>query len=224
MAYSVALESIRLDAYQKTLKAADLVPSRMILKDNLATNFRALRKQHIANLAELRQALKSKDKLHDFAKHSGVAEDYLKILLREVNSTQRKPNKLKDFPDTPADVVAVLEQQGIKNTRQLFDKVLTPQQRKGLSKQTGISKKDILRLTKLTDLSRIRWVNHTFAYVLYELGYDTAEKVKKADYEVLYEEVNKLNEERQLYKAHIGLHDMKLTVEAANDVSHDIEF
>ena len=224
MPYSVALESISLDTYQKILGATDLVPSRMMLKDNLVSNFHSLKKQHIGNVKELRQALKTRDKLHDFAKQSGLTEEYLTILLREVNSIRRKPNRFKDFPAIPQRVIMSLEQQGIKNTRQLFDKVLTSEQRSDFAKLTGLSKQDILKLAKLTDLSRIRWVNHTFACVLYELGYDTAQKVANADEEILYEEVKKLNEARQLYKAHIGLHDMKLTVEAAKQVSQDIQY
>ena len=81
-----------------------------------------------------------------------------------------------------------------------------------------------MKLAKLTDLSRIRWVNHTFAYVLLEAGYDTAEKVAAADYKALYETVKTLNEEREIYKGHIGVHDMKLCVEAAEDVSLEIEY
>ena len=71
---------------------------------------------------------------------------------------------------------------------------------------------------------RIKWVNHTFAYVLLEAGYDTAEKVADADYKELYEKVKKLNEEREIYKGHIGVHDMKLCVEAAKDVSLEVEY
>ena len=110
---------------------------------------------------------------------------------------------------------------GIRNTLQLFDKILTPQSRRAFSQQTGIRESKVLRLAKLTDLSRIRWVNHTFAYVLLEAGYDRTENVARADYKDLYEKVKKLNEEREIYKGHIGLHDMKLCVEAARDVSLD---
>ena len=117
-----------------------------------------------------------------------------------------------------------LENLGIKNTLQLYARILTPQNRKELSDQTGISEIEILRLAKLTDLSRIRWVNHTFAYVLFEAGYDTAEKVANADYGELYETVKKVNEEREIYKGHIGQHDMKLCVEAAKDVSFETEY
>ncbi len=76
----------------------------------------------------------------------------------------------------------------------------------------------------MIDLSRIKWVNHTFANVLYEAGYDTVEKVAKADPAVLYETIKALNEKRQLYKGHIGKNDMQLCIEFANDVPLDISY
>ena len=63
-------------------------------------------------------------------------------------------------------MILKFENIGIKNTLQLFDKVLTPKSRIEISKQSGIDKNEVFKITKLTDLSRIRWVNHTFAYVL----------------------------------------------------------
>ena len=224
MGYYIDLQNISLDEYKETLRSADLLPSRMILKENVDEIFDIIKDQEIDNVDELQKALKSKNKLQDFSRRSGIQEEYLKILVREINSCCRKPNRIKDFPAVSGQVVSTLEHLGLKNTRQLFDKILTPQQRNELSSQTGISAPEILRLAKLTDLSRIRWVNHTFAYVLLEAGYDTAEKVSNADYRALYQKVKKLNEEREIYKGHIGLHDMKLCVEAAKGVSLDIEF
>lgn len=102
--------------------------------------------------------------------------------------------------------------------------MLTVKARIELTKQTGIDEIEILRLTKLTDLSRIRWVNHTFAYVLFESSYDTVEKVANADNSELYEKVRKLNEERKIYKGNVGLHDIKLCVDSAKTVSLDIKY
>ena len=67
-------------------------------------------------------------------------------------------------------------------------------------------------------------MNHTFAYVLLEAGYDSAEKVADADHQELFEKVKKLNEEREIYKGHIGVHDMKLCVEVAQTLSFDIQY
>ena len=81
-----------------------------------------------------------------------------------------------------------------------------------------------MTLTKLTDISRIRWVNHTFAYVLLEAGYDTVEKVANADSQELYETVKKLNSERKIYNAHIGVRDMKRVIEFAGDLAREIAY
>ena len=180
--------------------------------------------QKIENVEELRTALKNKTKLQDFSKRSGIPEDYLGTLIREVNGYRYRPNKIRDFPGISENASLKLENLGLKNTLQLFDEILTPQSRNELSSQAEISEREILKLAKLTDLSRIRWVNHTFAYVLLEAGYDTAEKVADADYRALYEKVKKLNKEREIYKGHIGVHDMKLCVEAARDVPLEIEY
>lgn len=224
MGYYIDLENISIDNYKEILKSADLLPSRMILKDNLDINFDLIKKQAVKNLDELLKILKNKQKLQDFSKQSNLNENYLTILVREIKSYRPKPNKIKDFPSITDDVILKFENIGIKNTLQLFDKVLTPKSRIEISKQSGIDENEVLKITKLTDLSRIRWVNHTFAYVLFEAKYDTVEKVANADYTELYETIKQLNNERKIYKAHIGLHDMKLCMEAAKDVSFDIEY
>jgi len=222
--YYIDLRGISIDEYKGILKSADLLPSRMILKNNIDDIFNVIKRQGIENVDELRRALKNRAKLQDLSKRTGIQEGYLKILIREVNSYRQRPNKIRDFPGISENAILELEDLGIKNTLQLFDRILTPQSRNEISSQTGISENEILRLAKLTDLSRIRWVNHTFAYVLLEAGYDTAEEVAAADYRELYERVRRLNEEREIYKGHIGLHDMKLCVEAAKDVSLEIEY
>jgi len=224
MGYYINLKSISIDQYKEILKAADLLPSRMVLKENMDINFNSIKSQNIRNVDEMQQALMNKNKLQDFSKQTGLSEEYLKILIREINSYHPTPNNIKDFPGTPGEVIVKLEKLGIKNTLQLYDKILTPEGRSEISIKTGIDRNEMMRLTKLTDLSRIRWVNHTFAYVLLEAGYDTAEKVALADYKELYETVKQLNEERKIYKGHIGLHDMKLCIKAAQDVPLEIEY
>jgi len=224
MGYYIDLKNISIDEYREKLKSADLLPSRMVLKENINEIFNIIKKQEIENVDELRAELKSKKNIQDFSKQTGIAEGYLRILAREVNSYHQRPIKIKDFPGIPEDVILKLANIGINNTLQLFDKILSPQSRNELSSDTGISKREILILARLTDLSRIRWVNHTFAYVLLEAGYDSAAKVAAADFNELYVEVKKLNEEREIFKGHIGLHDMKLCVDAAKDLSLDIEY
>lgn len=224
MGYYINFKNISVDSYRDELKTCGLTKSRMILKENTDTVFEAIKKQDISNVEELSNALKTKVKLKAFAEKSGIDEEYLVILIREINSNKQKPNKIKDFPNLSEEIKQKLESSGIKDTFQLFHRIIKKNDREALSKDTGIDQKNILKLAKLTDLSRIRWVNHTFASILYELGYNTVEKVTKAEIEKLHEDVNHFNTENNIYKGHIGINDMKLTIDAAKKVTLDIEY
>ncbi len=224
MGYYIDLKSISIDKYKEILKTTELIPSWKALGENIDRNLNNIIKQHIENLDELLAALKDKNKIREFSKQSGLPVDYLEVLKRVLNGYRQKPNKIKDFPCIPEVVSNKLAKLGIKNTLILYDEILTSQKRTEFSQKTGISKDEMIRLTKLTDLSRIRWVNHTFAYVLLESGYDTAEKVANADCRNLYEVIKKLNEERKIYNAHIGERDMKMVIESAQSLDFEIEY
>ena len=224
MGYYIDLKNISIDKYKEILKSAVLIPSWSVIERDIDKNFDIIKNHKVSNLDELLLALKDKDKIHEFSKQTGLQEDYLVILKRVVNGYRQKPNAIKDFTCVTEDTVVKLEKAGIKDTLRLYDNILTDKRREALSNEIGISKDEMLKLAKLTDLSRIRWVNHTFAYVLLEAGYDSAEKVANADYQELYYAVKKLNEERKIYNAHIGVRDMKMVVEAAKELKFEIEY
>ena len=224
MGYYIDLKGISIDKYKEILKTAELIPSWKILESDIDKNLDIIKKSNIKNLDELLIALRDKNKVKEFSKQTGLQENYLAVLKRVVNGYRQKPNRIKDFTCVTEDTVIRLEKAGIKNTLKLYDLILTDEKREVLSNKTGINKDEIMKITKLTDLSRIRWVNHTFAYVLLEAGYNTVEKVANADYRELYETVKQLNEERNIYNAHIGMRDMKMVVEAAKDLNFEIEY
>jgi len=224
MGYHINLSKIGIDQYQEMLESKALVPSRLLLRDHIGSRFEQIKGQGITNLKELLDSLKNKKKLKEFSEKANLSEEYLTILNREIKSKLSKPNKFRDFAILEEDVISRLEKQGVKNSKHIFEKVLTPQNRKDFSTQTGIDEANILKLTQLTDLSRIRWVNHTFALVLYKTGYDTAKKVAEADFGEMYERILELNKKENLYKGNIGLKDMKMTVEAAQEVPLDIVY
>jgi len=185
MGYYIDLKSISIDAYKEILKTTILIPSWKVLEENIDKNLNIIKKHSIKSLDELLIVLKDKSKIQEFSKQSGLPENYLSVLKRVVNGYRQKPNRIKDFICIGEDIVIKLEKAGIRNTLKLYEEILTDEKRKELSRKTEIGNNEIMKLTKLTDLSRIRWVNHTFAYVLLESGYDTAEKVANADYSKL---------------------------------------
>jgi tRNA U55 pseudouridine synthase TruB len=224
MAYYIDLEKISIDDYRLKLEKAYLPPSRLILKDRLEERFGYFKSIGIANVNELIRILKKNDKFAALSKVECLSGDYLTILLRELNSTLPKPNKIADFTGISKDTVSKLEKIGIKNTENLYKKVISETNRQHLAEATGINQSEILELTKLADLSRIKWVGVTFARMLYEIGIDTVSKASKADPEKLHVSINQYNKEKSIYKGQIGLNDMKIFVNAAKDLDLDIEY
>jgi hypothetical protein len=224
MGYYIDLDLISIDDYQLKLESADLLPSRVILKDRLEERFNYFKSIGIKNVFELQKLLKKKEKLAELSKVDCFSEDYLVVLLREINSIQPKPNKISEFIGISSETFSKLEKIGIKDTVKLFDNVLTPNSRKELAAKTNINDAEILEMTKLTDLSRIKWVGATFARMLFDVGIDTVEKASKANYMELYKKINQINSEKNFYKGQIGLHDMKLFVDAAKEVTLEIEY
>jgi len=224
MGYYIDLSQITIDQYRLKLESAYLPPSRRMLKDKLDERMGYFKSRGINNIEELIQILKKKDTFTELQGVECLSGDYLTILLRELNSTLPKPNKISEFQEISEDAVAKLKKIGIINTVQLYDKVITSQHREELADSTGITDQEILKLAKLTDLSRIKWVGVTFARMLYDLGVDTVAKAAKADPVELHARINHICKEKKLYKGKIGLNDIRILVNAANEVPLEIEY
>jgi hypothetical protein len=224
MGYYINLEKISIDDYRVKLASAYLPPSRMILKEKLDERFGIFKSAGIDNVKSLLQILKNKDKFAALSKLACFSGDYLTILLRELNSTLPKPNKLVDFTGISKDTIDKLEKIGIKNTEKLYEKVVRKSGRKEFADATGIDYQDMLKLTKLTDLSRIKWVGVTFAQILCDIGVDTAEKVSKSEPTDLHSKVNQYIKERNIFKGQIGLNDINILIEAASEIPLEIEY
>ncbi len=224
MGYYIDLNSISLETYKLKLKNSDLLRSRMMLKEKIDERFSSFESLGIKNLLELQRTLKNKKSYRDLVNQNGLNEEYLSILLREINSMHPKPNRIREFQSILRSTVEKLESIGIKDTYMLFEKVKTPARRKALSDQTGIHESEILKLTRLTDLSRIKWVGVTFACLLLEIGIDSVERASSADYKDLHQRVCRYNKEKKFFKGQIGLNDMKLFVNAACEVPSEIEY
>lgn len=122
-------------------------------------------------------------------------------------------------------MIQKLETIGIKNTLQLFPIILTPEKRKDLAEKQDIEINDILDLTKLTDIARLKWVGPKFARLMVETGYDTVEKIAQADGDTLYQAILRTNEEKQIYKGNLGSEDITSWIEnVVRDVPRVIEY
>lgn len=224
MGYYIDLEKLSIDDYRLKLESAYLPPSRILLKEKLEERFTYFKTLGISNVKDLMQLLKKKDTFSQLSKQDVFAGDYLTILLRELNSTFPKPNKLAEFISISPETINNLEKAGITNTEKLYNKVQTKSDRENLSQAKGVDLKDILTLTKLSDLSRIKWVGVTYAQMLYDLGVDTVEKVASSDPVDLHGRINRMIKEKKIFKGSIGLNDVKILIASAAELTQDIEY
>lgn len=224
MGYYIDLEKLSIDDYRKKLESAYVPPSRLILKDKLDERFGFFKGIGIKNVKELIQLLKKRNKFEELSKVDCFSGDYLTILLRELNSVLPKPHKISDFIGIAKNTIDCLKNIGITNTEKLYNKVIKKSDRQKLAESTGLESQDILLLTKLSDLSRIKWVGVTYAQMLYDLGVDTVEKVSGSDPIDLHEKINHMIKEKNIFKGAIGLNDVKILIESAEDLPLEIEY
>lgn len=222
--YYIDLEKYSLERFQQELKDAELLPSRKILKENIDERFKILKDNKIENLNDLANSLKTPKKAKEFALKSGTPADYILILRREVNSYTPKPVNLNKFPGIKKDVINELSNIGIKNTAHLFKKVKTIEDRKKLASKTGIDEKYILELTKLTDLSRVKWIGPLFARIFIDSKIDTVEKLSEANAETLYKELIEINNQKDYTKAKFIQNDVKLCIDVSKMVPKVIQY
>ncbi len=224
MAYYIDLRTIPIEELEQILDRMDVLPSWEVLFDQLPERISILRAQGILDFEDLFNTLKNKQKLERLSDATGIPLAYLNVLRRMLNTYRPKPNRLKDFPNMPLHVVEQLENNGIRNTLELYRKVITPADRYRISEAADLDPAEVLRLAHLADLSRIRWVNHTFAYALNEAGFDTAQQVAESSPKELYERVKELNDTRQIYNATIGERDMARCIDSAKTLDQDLVY
>jgi hypothetical protein len=222
--YYIDLEKYSLNSFKEDLIQAELIPSRSILKDEINSRFEILRKNGVENLQDISIILKTPKKTREFAKISNLPEDYLLILRREVNSYQPKPVSLEKFPGVKKETIIELKSLGIKNTAHLFERVRTTSLRNKLATETGIDHKEILELTKLTDLSRVKWIGPVFARIFVDSGTDKLFKLSKSDYKILYVKLVDINNIKGYTKAKFTKKDVLLCINISKMVPDVIEY
>ena len=199
--YMPDLTAISLDAFKKGLQTGRLLPGRRPLLDDIDLQFSRLETAGVVNVGMLRKRLKNTAGLNKLAKETGLAEDYLKLLRREVSSLLPTPVKFSELPLIADGMLDKLTDLDIADTEKLYPYVHSPEKRKDFRLLSGFSEGEVLWLTKLVDVSRIRWVGPKLARLILDTPFDTVEKLSIAD---PAEVLSAFHEAKTTYKAYDG--------------------
>ena len=212
--YYIDLERYSLQKFKLSLQKRDMIPSRVVLKEEIEERFEILNDNGIKNLKTLIDTLKTKEKIEMFSKKTDLSIDYLSILKREASSYLPKPIRLKDFSGIDSKDIESLKSIGINNTRQLFNKGITGEQLKQLSQITSIPMGRLTELASLSDLARLYGVGPVFARIIFDVGIKSVKtfvKYKAEDFINIYE--NKTQK-----KADFGVNDIRFSIELAKEL------
>ena len=199
MKYNLDLELLSVQEYKDLLKQQNLLPGRRILWQDIDKNFAVFESRGIKNVAELKRNLSTPAKIVDLGLASGISEEYLVILKREIGSLEQKPVPLSSFPGIDSSLATKLSGAGLKTSKEYWE-----------------SKQDLTdELFCLCDLVRINGVGSIAAKAFYEAGYRSVSDVAAADAAVMLEKVTVVNEAKCYYKAKLGQKDMQFCIDFA---------
>jgi len=208
-------ETVNLDDLRTRIKTTDLIPSRVILLEDIDGLFDRISQKGIQTWADLQKAIKNPKNLEEFSRETGIDLQYLVLLRREVEGYLPKPFNLKDIDWVPQEVIKKLVDKGIINSELLFSKLSEMKLRTSYAEEVGIDSAQLLYLVNLASLSRVQWVSPTTARMLIEAGYENCQKLASAKGDALFEAMIRVNAGGKYFKGTIGLRDINRLVEAA---------
>jgi hypothetical protein len=222
--YSTNLERISLDEFQEILSTVELLPSRKFLLNGLSNLIEKLKQKGIVHAAALQKLLKNKKRYPELADELSVSPDYLTVLGREINSYESKPvplSKLDVFSDTE---LKLLEMEGLKSTKDLYERGLTPSDRKAMAEELTISQDKIVTALELSDLLRITGVGPVYAKILKEMGINNASSFLEIDSQEAVEGYKRINAAKGYSKVNLSIKDIEYVKRFCQKLDSDIQW
>ena len=218
--YHIDPKEYTLQYLEENLLSRELIPSRKSLIDGIQAKFTLLQGMGIKTLDDLIRRLKNKAGMEEISAQTGISLDYLTLLRREANSYLPNPVSLSKFPEVDSIVISTLAENGIKNSRHMYERACTESERKLLSERTGLKNEVLRELVGLSDLVRAYGVGPVFARVLFDTGIRSIQEL----IQYTPEEIIQLYEDKYQQKADFSLRDMNFSLEIARSLYPGVDF
>ena len=199
MGYTLNLSDISLMDYQGLLRQQNLLPGRRMLLEELDARFAAFADLGLTTVAQLKASLATPQKMASLVQKTGIPEEYLVILRRELGSLTQKPVSLVEFRDCDPSRIDSLAAIGIRTSQTLWE----------------CGNDASAELFALCDLVRINGVGAAAARAFYEAGYVSVGAVAEANAADMLVRVSAVNTEKGYYKARLGKKDMQFCIDYA---------
>jgi predicted flap endonuclease-1-like 5' DNA nuclease len=128
--------------------------------------------------------------------------------------------KLAEIEGIGPSYVAKLAQAGVKTPMALLKKGYTPDLRKELASETGISESLILDWVLFADLLRVEGIGVEYASLLEEIGIDSSEALAIQNVKSLAKRLKKSNEEKKLVYRLPTIKQLARAIKSASKIDH----
>ena len=215
ISYGLDMQAISIEAFQRMLENKDLLPSRKMLLEDIDAHFAAIKAAGVITMADLVRFLKTSKRLAKAAEMTGVPEEYLKVLRRELGGYQPKPLRLTEFKSLSVAQVAALQAAGVKTSFDLLHEGASKAGRAALAAQSGLPDVLILKLVQISDLCRILGVGLVSAEVFLEAGIISVGEILSQPPVSMLERTAVVYAKREPGAAPITMNDILFCVDAA---------
>ena len=211
-------ETVSLEDLRDRIKTTDLVPSRVVLLEDIDGIFEKISQKGILTWTDLQKSIKNPKHMEVFSSETGIDLQYLVLLRREVEGYSPKPFNLKDIDWVPQAAIIKLVENGILNSDVLLSKLREMNLRKSFADKAEIDLETMNYLLNLASLCRVQWVSPTAGRMLIEAGYETCQKLASADTDELFTAMDRVNKKGKYFNGTIGARDIKRIIDAAKYV------
>lgn len=217
--YHLDPDQYTLGAFQRNLSSREMIPSRVILKQELPRRFQQLADQGIVTLGDLLAVLKTKPKREEFSQVTGLQVEYLTVLNREAKSYLPNPVRLDAYAGISPDLLEVLKQRGITHSKHLYLAAARRGDRQMLARELGVSFSELTELLCLADLSRLYGFGPVFSRMMHDVGIRTVEAfVGRTP-----EEIIRIYERETGRKADFGPGEIRFSLDLADHLDLAVE-
>ncbi len=215
MNYDIDLSKISLMAYKEILKTQYLLPSRRVLLQNVDYYFDSLAKHGINNLQSLKEIFSSKKRFNQLIISTGLKEDLMIILKREIGSLAPSVVKISDFLYLDEGVLTALKTFDILNSRDYYSLFLENRLNSDFFSKIRLDETRAIELFELCDLVRINGVGAIAAKSFLDAGYHSVYDVANTTASKMLERVSRVNDIYHYYKTKLGIKDMQFCIDYA---------
>ena len=214
MTYRLDMKSISLPAYRDMLKAKELPPGRRQLHQGINDAFAQLQRGGFEDVEALLKGLGTPRKIEAVSMKTGLSEEYLALLKKELGGLETKSLNLGSFPYLPTGIVSLLTEKGLKDAEDVYEYTQGFAEPQRLCALSGISEQQAQEVCALCDLIRINGVDKMFAHILVDAEYRCLQQIAEEDAARLRDNINCVGMAKYGVES-IGLRDAQYLIDSA---------